>query len=350
MDRVGVSCRPKAYASRLGMPRNHSIMSSSPQVSIGLPVRNGERFLVEALDCLVNQSYGDFELLISDNDSTDQTEAICREYASKDSRIRYHRQTKNVGAIGNFNYVFHHTKGKYFKWASSDDLCHPEFVSRCVDILETTPDVIWCHAKSDMVDSNGESWLDRLPRDDEEVELDEFGNRRWKGHPRVDLNHDRPSRRYAGVLLGTRWSVDSYGLFRRDALNKTRMLVDIYGSEKVLIGELSLIGKMHWIDELLFSQRIHAGASSYIDSANAQAEFISARNRKPFVSTRWSIFRAHYGAIAHAELPTMERLACHAVLARYLLQIGKWKRVVTTTLSGQSVGGGGKRIIENAAG
>lgn len=318
------------------------------KVSIGMPVRNGEAFLSEALDCLLTQTFTDFELLISDNQSTDRTEDICRDYAGLDERIRYHRQPENLGAVGNFNYVFEHTRGDYFKWASCDDVCRPKFLERCIETLDDHPEVAWCHTESDMIDVNGQSWLERMPIDDEEVEMDEFGNRRWKGHPRVDIDHDRPSRRFAGVLMGTRWSVDSYGLFRRTALQKTRMLANLYGSEKVLIGEVSMIGKMAWVPELLFSQRIHSGASSYMDSADAQQEFISARTRKPFVSTRQALLKAHIGAVRHAVLPERERIACYRVLLQYVLQISKWKRVLQTTLHGQSVGGGGKRIMDNA--
>jgi len=323
-------------------------MKSTPQVSIGMPVRNGETFLREALDCLLTQTFTDFELCISDNQSTDRTEEVCRSYADRDERIRYRRQAENLGAVGNFNYVFAHTRGEYFKWASCDDVCHPTFLARCVEALDDRPDAVWCHSDSDMIDVNGQSWLDHMPIDDEEVEIDHQGKRGWKGHPRSDFNHDRPSRRFAGVLMGTRWSVDSYGLFRRDALQKTGMLVNLYGSEKVLIGEVSMIGEMAWVPEMLFSQRVHSGASSYIDSADAQQEFIDARTSRRFISTRQALLKAHIGAVRHANLSIRERIVCYLVIIQYVFQISKWKRVLLTTLRGQSVGGGGKRIIESA--
>lgn len=321
----------------------------SPLISIGMPVYNGSRYLVEALESLLAQTCGDFELIISDNASTDSTAEICQDYAANDARIRYFRQPQNLGAIGNFNWTFTQASGRFFKWAACDDLCAATFLERCVDELQRRPDCVWCHCDSDMIDQDGRSWIDRLPADDEEIELDRHGNRSWKGLPRDDFDHQRPDRRYAGVLLGTRWSVDSYGLIRSDALRQTRMLVDLYGAEKVLMGELSLLGKSYQIPELLFRQRIHAEASSFVSSAQAQQQFVTARQAKPFFSTRLSLLEAHRAGIAHASLSTIDRIRCYGVLTRYAMQINKWGRVLRTTLRRESVGGGGRRIIEAAA-
>ncbi len=87
-----------------------------------MPVYNGERFVREALDSLLAQTFTDFELLISDNASTDGTEMICREYADRDPRIRFVRQVENIGALANFEFVMRQARGEYFMWAASDDL------------------------------------------------------------------------------------------------------------------------------------------------------------------------------------------------------------------------------------
>src|SRR5882762_8329729 len=97
-------------------------MTGVPRLSLGLPVYNGEEYLAESLDALLGQSYGDFELVISDNASADGTEEICRQYADKDSRIRYVRQPKNIGATPNHNYLFEVCRTELFKWVSHDDL------------------------------------------------------------------------------------------------------------------------------------------------------------------------------------------------------------------------------------
>ena len=91
------------------------------RVSIGLPIWNGEKYLAEALDSILAQSFEEFEVLIADNASTDATAEIAADYCGRDRRITYHRQTSNLGAAANFNYVFHHTSGEYFRWAAYDD-------------------------------------------------------------------------------------------------------------------------------------------------------------------------------------------------------------------------------------
>ena len=80
-------------------------MNSTPLVSVGLFVYNGERFLKETLDRILNQTFTDFELIVSDNASTDRTGEIAQEYARRDSRIRYYRAEKNMGAGWNVRRV-----------------------------------------------------------------------------------------------------------------------------------------------------------------------------------------------------------------------------------------------------
>ena len=108
------------------------MQSSTPKVSIGLPVYNGERYLREALDSILGQTFRDFELIICDNASTDETAAICADYAARDPRIRYHRQTHNIGATANFNHTFELARGAYFKWAAHDDVLAPTWLEKCV--------------------------------------------------------------------------------------------------------------------------------------------------------------------------------------------------------------------------
>ncbi|WNC85999.1 glycosyltransferase family 2 protein [Thermosynechococcus sp. QKsg1] len=107
-----------------------------PKVSIGMPVYNGAKFIREALDSLLAQTFTDFELIISDNASTDETEAICREYAAKDKRIRYVRQAQNLGAMANFKYVLDEARGEYFMWAAHDDLWESDYLMNATSILK----------------------------------------------------------------------------------------------------------------------------------------------------------------------------------------------------------------------
>lgn len=110
------------YPAKAVLKLSQFATQAVPQVSIGMPVFNGELFIRDALDSLLSQTFTDFELIISDNASTDNTGAICREYAKNDLRIKYVRQTENRGLIPNFQFVLDAAVGEYFMWAAADDV------------------------------------------------------------------------------------------------------------------------------------------------------------------------------------------------------------------------------------
>jgi len=126
--------------------------SNSPLVSIGLPVYNGEKLLRRALDSLLAQEYANFELIISDNASTDGTEGICREYAARDNRIRYIRQTKNMGGQENFNFVLHEANGEYFMWAAFDDQWATSFIHSLLESLMNNPGAVGAFCPYQLID------------------------------------------------------------------------------------------------------------------------------------------------------------------------------------------------------
>jgi glycosyltransferase involved in cell wall biosynthesis len=121
-------------------------------VTVGLPVLNGGLHLARALEGLLSQDYANFEVLISDNVSTDSTPEICREYTAKDKRIRYVRRSQQVSAGENFNYVLSMAAGKYFMWAAHDDLREPTFISRLVGVLEEDPANVLAFCEFDLID------------------------------------------------------------------------------------------------------------------------------------------------------------------------------------------------------
>lgn len=118
-----------------------SIFSSNnagvPAVSIGMPIYNGAQYLSDALDLILKQTYSNFELIISDNASTDKTEDICRKFTVRDSRIKYFRQPKNLGAVKNFVFVLEQSKFKYFMWAAADDKKSLNFLEKNLEFLES---------------------------------------------------------------------------------------------------------------------------------------------------------------------------------------------------------------------
>src|SRR5690349_16130603 len=130
-------------------------MKRAPRLSVGLPVYNGENYLAESIEALLGQSYEDFELIISDNASTDGTADICRRYQQKDPRIRYLRQEHNIGAAPNHNILVEQARGELFKWASHDDLYARDLLERCVDALDQFPHVVLAHSWTALIDDSG---------------------------------------------------------------------------------------------------------------------------------------------------------------------------------------------------
>ena len=121
-----------------------------PLVSIGIPIYNAEEFLIERINSIINQTYKNLEIIISDNASTDTTEKICKKFAEKDVRIKYIRQKNNMGAMWNFMFVLENSKGKYFTWAAADDSILPEYVEKCILILEREKDIACCTSKLEL--------------------------------------------------------------------------------------------------------------------------------------------------------------------------------------------------------
>ena len=107
---------------------------------MGLCVRNGGEYVRGALDSLLAQTYKNFELIISDNASTDDTQNICEEYARREARIRYIRQKENIGSYGNYDFIRKEARGDYFAWAACDDFWDPRFIEECVAKFREFPD------------------------------------------------------------------------------------------------------------------------------------------------------------------------------------------------------------------
>jgi glycosyltransferase involved in cell wall biosynthesis len=103
-------------------------VSASCKVTVGMPVWNGERFVRQAIESILGQTFHDLELLISDNASEDRTEQICRQYAAMDTRVKYFRQSKNIGAGANFRWLVLQSSAPFFMWAASDDYFDPHWL------------------------------------------------------------------------------------------------------------------------------------------------------------------------------------------------------------------------------
>src|SRR5690606_20876348 len=112
------------------------------KICVGMPCYNSERWISAAIESLLAQSHGDFELIVCDNASTDGTWDLVQHYATNDARVKPHRNPENLGASANYNRVFELSSAPYFKWASSNDWCAPAMLASCLDALETDPGAV----------------------------------------------------------------------------------------------------------------------------------------------------------------------------------------------------------------
>jgi len=303
---------------------------AGPKVSIGVPVYNGQRYLEQALQSLVNQTFNDFELIISDNASTDRTAEICQDFASRDSRIRYYRNATNIGANPNFNRAFELATGQYFRWAAYDDVCEPTYLERCVQALDANPGAALAHTRTAIIDETGER-IDTNPAAlaAKGVTLSDVQD------PPRKMDANCAVRRYADVLLHTKWCFEIFALFRADKLRLTGGMGDFYGTDKVLLATMSLQGKFIEIDEDLFRRRHHPAQSSQIKTAAQRAVWSGAARPAGFLASQRKCLAGYRRAISVAPIGIGQKLACHAVLLRYLLQVRKWSAIVG--LSGRGV-------------
>ncbi|MBW4520565.1 MAG: glycosyltransferase [Scytolyngbya sp. HA4215-MV1] len=274
---------------------------NSPRVSIGMPVYNAESFIREALDSILNQSYRDFELIISDNASTDNTEEICKAYAAKDQRIRYYRNDTNLGGAANFNRVFQLATGEYFRWASYDDICAPSYLEKCVEILDREPTVALCYSKA--------------------TTIDDAGNDQGVYTENLNLRSHTPHKRFHQFLETYGWyhATQIYGLIRTDILQKTRALGNYPHADRVLLSELSLLGEFAEIPEFLFQRRVHAQTAQIANNTyESLAVWFDPKNRGKRIMPRWQRYINYYQAVKQTKLPWLEQSLCYLQIARRL--------------------------------
>ncbi len=211
-------------------------MSSRPVlVSVGLPVYNGEPFLERALDSLAKQTLGDFEVIICDNASADRTPEICAAYVKRDARFKYYRNPRNIGGPRNHNLTFWFAAGRYFKWAAADDVCLPQFLERCIEVLESNPDIVACYSKVRDIDAAGNILRERPP--------DRFGT---EIHPAGRLRSF-----FRSVML----MESVLGVMRADGMRQTGLMRLYPGSDVTFMAELLLRGRVYQIPEVLFLRR-----------------------------------------------------------------------------------------------
>lgn len=271
-----------------------------PRVSIGLPVYNGEKFLRDALDSILAQHFEDFELIICDNASTDNTQKICQTYAQMDQRIRYYRNNKNVGAAKNFNAAFKLSKGHYFKWAAHDDICDREFISKCVQVLDQDQSVVLCHSRTKLIDEKGHFIK--------------------KDYNKLNIHSYKPQHRYHDLVLLRHSCFHVFGLIRSEALRKTSLIGTYTSSDRVLLVELSLHGRFFEIPEYLFLRRNHSLQSVQAYDYRSRIVWFDPTKIDKYVFPIWRIFFEYIKVIKRVPLKRQERMGCYMTVVRWIMK------------------------------
>ena len=251
-------------------------LSFEPQISVGMPVYNGEKYLKEAIESILVQSFSPFELIISDNASTDRTKEICAAYACKDNRIRYIRHEVNMGGPKNWNFVFTVSKGKYFKWASANDLCTPDLVEKCKAILDDHEDVALCYPKTRLIDDQGNVTEDY--QDD------------------LDLQSPDPYNRFIMLMANLRLNNPQAGLFRSSVLKRTKLERLYPGGDIPFMAEVALLGKFYEWPEFLYFRRMSSDASTAGKNLADMGTFVNPGRHKLYFPF-WQMYSEFFKVI-----------------------------------------------------
>lgn len=296
----------------------------TPRLHVGIPVYNGENFLAASIESVLRQDFSDFELIISDNGSTDRTPAICADYAARDSRVRFHRQEQNRGGAWNYNHVFHLSTAPLFKWQAHDDLCLPGFFRRCVEEFDRAPSsVVVVFPRTELIDAEDRRSISNL--------LPEC----------METRRARPHQRLADVLRSMTMGHPQFGIIRSAALRQTRLFDRMIAADFVLLGELAMLGEFWEVPETLFQRRIHSGIST---RANRGADQLlqwwdpTQPKYRRLLSPMLRLGSEYLRSIRRLPLPPVEKLRCCATALgvwypRELRNLGgPWKQRLLRTL------------------
>jgi glycosyltransferase involved in cell wall biosynthesis len=244
----------------------------SIRISLALPVYNGEAFIAAAIESILAQSLGDFELVITDNASTDGTQELCRSFAARDARIRYIRNDRNIGASANFNRGYELTSGEYFKWCAHDDSISTNFLHQCVRALDGDPQAVIAYGMPQSIDQHGHI----SP---------------WAGFESPDMDGLAANARFRLVSVAQGFDTAVFGLFRRSALAQTNLHRHYYGSDIALLAEMALLGRFLPVPDAVFFNRDHPGRSIHIADHAARQAWQNPRSRRRSGLEHLNLFR-----------------------------------------------------------
>jgi glycosyltransferase involved in cell wall biosynthesis len=274
----------------------NALILKKPLVSVGIPVYNGEKNLARALDSILNQNYSNLEIIISDNASNDGTRGICEEYARRDSRIRYIRQTKNIGAPRNWNVAVHEASGVYFKWASANDYCAPTMIEKCVEVLNDDPGIVLCYGRTQLVD-----------KDETPIGVYDGDN---------SFAQDRPSERFANICRQIGLNNMQCGVFRLEVLRRTRLDRPYPSGDLTLMAELALYGRFRMLPDILLYRRQSRGTFTSLLNPMELNQVYNPQRKKPMKLIRTRRHIDNFVSILRASISVIEKLRSLVFVSR----------------------------------
>ena len=277
---------------------------SERRVVIGLPVYNSQKYLGAAIESHLSQSFGDFDLVISDNGSTDATAEICTSYAAKDSRVKYLRSDVNRGILWNHRRVFEGVKSanQYFRWAGGDDILEPGLLQALVTVLDTRPEVEAVVPDTKNIDDNGEI-IGSVARS-------------------LDLQSPDVFERARQVLVRGYQHVIAYGLLRTSTLRVLRTAPNYPGWDSVFVWELALRGLMVQSPGPALLRRFHKGSISRVKTVKEMRKWVEPNAKAGMNFPHWTWAYERWRALQATPLAKHDRVR----IGKFLLRATLWER------------------------
>lgn len=270
-----------------------------PKLSVGMPVYNGAEYLPETLESILKQTFSDFELVISDNASTDNTQEICQRYVAKDSRLRYFRNERNIGASDNYNAVYYHSRGEYFKWASSNDLCDKNFLQSCVDVLDSRPDAVLAHPKTRLFETTM-------------ADANDYNDN-------LDIQDDNACTRFKAFITQVSLNNIMNGVIRSAALRHSAMIKPFFSSDVSLMAEMSLYGKFVEIPQYYFYRRMDPKTATKLKNATEVLRHYDPDLKNLMLFPTWKINLEYWKGVFRAPISMAEKICLYRYLFRHFI-------------------------------
>ena len=204
-------------------------MSSEPLVTIGIPVYNEEKYLSRAIESVLSQSYPHFQLIVSDNCSTDNSYEIAKQYEELDKRIRVFKHNKNYGPVLNFQYLLNEANTEYFAWLGSHDYYEKDFLQDAISIHQNNQECSLVYPIVTLVNEEGEF-----------IE--------W-GHS--DIKSEFVGRFSDALIIPKKLNkcFNIYGVFKYEIIRKIKV-EHIYGSDDLQLFVAACLGTIHCTNKI----------------------------------------------------------------------------------------------------